>query len=338
MSDSNLHLAPLREYLANKVAHIGALQSAEKFSDGQSNPTYLLHTTSGKYVLRKQPPGQLLRSAHAVDREYRVMKALNGWRVPVPTMIHFCDDTAVLDCLFFIMSYEPGRIFWNPALPELTNDERTQVYDQLNLTLSSLHDVNTEAVGLSNYGKSGNYFSRQIDRWTRQYYATETESIEAMHRLIQWLPNNVPKEDGQVSLIHGDFRIDNVIFHRNQFTAKAVIDWELSTLGHPFADLAYQCMQWRLDVSAIIPGLGDLDRAGLGIPTEEEYVLQYCERRQISKIDHWDFYLVFSFFRMAAILQGVLKRSLDGNASNVQAREYGALAPIMANMALQLID
>jgi len=325
-------------YLEAHLDGFKGLHSAEKFSDGQSNPTFLLSATSGRYVLRRQPPGELLKSAHAVDREYRVMTALCDSAVPVPHTYHLCTDPDVIGSMFYVMSFENGRIFWNAALPDLDNPQRTKIYDEMNRVLAALHDINPEDVGLADYGYPGNYFERQVGRWSKQYRSSETSTIADMDRLIEWLPDNMPQDDGSVSLIHGDYRMDNIMFHAGKENIIAVLDWELSTLGHPYADLAYQCMQWRFDYDALLPGLGKLDRASLGIPTDEEYVARYCERRGLAGIPNWDFYLVFSFFRLAAIVQGVLKRAIDGNASSQKAFQYGAMAPVLAAMAVEIID
>lgn len=338
MSTDQLDLESLERYLAAELPWLGGLQQVRKFSDGQSNPTFLLSTHSGQYVLRRQPAGELLKSAHAVDREYRVIAALQGSAVPVARAIHLCEDRSVIGSLFYLMSYQPGRIFWDPTLPDLEVEQRSAIYAEMNRVLAALHDVDISAVGLDDFGRPGNYFERQVSRWSRQYRASEVEPIAAMDRLIDWLPQNMPPDDGLVSLIHGDFRIDNIIFDTRENRAQALLDWELSTLGHPYADLAYQCMQWRMARAGVIPGLGDIDREALGIPAEDRYVVQYCERRGLSAIPHWTFYLVFSYFRFAAILQGVLRRALDGNASSNKAFEYGALAPILARDAVALID
>jgi len=335
---SAIDIDDLRRYLDAHVEGIRKLVGITKFPGGQSNPTFLLETTGGRYVLRKQPPGKLLPSAHAVDREYRVIRALADMDVPVPEVYHLCEDPEVLGGKFYIMSFEDGRGFWKASLPDLTNAERAGIYDEMNRVLAALHDVDVEAVGLADFGKPGNYFARQVHRWTGQYRDSETEEIPAMNRLIDWLPANIPPDDGQVSLIHGDYRLDNIIFRKDSTRALAVLDWELSTLGHPFADLAYQCMQLRLPADAMTPGLGGLDRASLGIPTEEEYVASYCRARGIDGIDDWPFYVVFSFFRLAAILQGVLKRAIDGNASSELALKYGAMAPVLAGMATDILD
>ena len=336
MSVDQLDLAVLGPYLEAQITGFRGLKSAKKFSDGQSNPTFLLSTGSGQYVLRRQPPGELLKSAHAVDREYQVMTALRDSDVPVPRTFHLCEDREVIGSLFFVMEYVQGRLFWDPALPDLDKGQRARIYDEMNRVLAALHNTDVEAAGLSDFGYPGNYFQRQVNRWSKQYLASETDRIDAMHVLMDWLPASMPADDGQVSLIHGDYRIDNIIFHPRQEKALALLDWELSTLGHPYADLAYQCMQWRMQHDAAIAGLGGIDRSQLGIPVEEDYVERYCRRRGISHIDHWDSYLVFGFFRFAAILQGVMKRALEGDASSKKAMDYGNLAPVLAEMAVKL--
>ncbi len=338
MQTDRLDLAVLNRYLAANGVEIGNISHAEKFSDGQSNPTFLLDADCGRFVLRRQPPGELLKSAHAVDREFRVIDALRGSGVPVARAIHLCRQRDVIGSLFYIMSYEPGRIFWDPTLPGLENSQRGAIYDEMNRVLAALHDIDVGAAGLADFGRPGSYFERQVSRWSGQYRASEIEPIPAMDRLIEWLPSNLPVDDGQVSLIHGDYRVDNIVFDTARPRVRALLDWELSTLGHPYADLAYQCMQWRMDRECAIPGLGQIDRAALGIPDEDAYVSRYCERRGFATIPGWRFYLVFGFFRFAAILQGVLKRAVDGNASSKKAFEYGALAPRLAAMAVELID
>ena len=338
MAVDQLDVDVVGSYLESSMPGFKGLNSAEKFADGQSNPTFLLNADSGQYVLRRQPPGELLKSAHAVDREYRVIDALAATDVPVATAHHLCEDRDIIGSLFYVMSYEQGRIFWHPALPDLDMNRRRAIYNEMNRVLAALHDVDVEKVGLADYGRPGNYFERQVGRWSKQYRASETQEIEAMNKLMAWLPANMPRDDGKVSLIHGDFRIDNIIFHATEDKALALLDWELSTLGHPYSDLAYQCMQWRLDGDAVIPGLGDVDRQQLGIPTEEEYVAQFCARRGLAEIPDWNFYLVFGFFRFAAILQGVLKRAIDGNASSHKAFDYGALAPRLAAMAVEIAE
>lgn len=327
----------LENYLkANLPGFSGPLKTS-KFAGGQSNPTFLLEAGSSKYVLRRKPPGNLLKSAHAVDREYRVTKALLQTSVPVAKPLLLCEDDSVIGSMFYVMEYCDGRIFWNPALPEVSTPERTAMFDEMCRVLATLHGVDVNAVGLADYGKPGNYFERQVSRWSQQYRASETETIAAMDALIDWLPKNVPADDGRVSLVHGDYRLDNLIFHKTEPRIIAVVDWELSTLGHPFADIAYQCMQWRLPNEGTMGGLMGVDRKALGIPGEEEYVAQYCTLSGIDGIPHWNFYLVFCFFRLAAILQGVKKRALDGNASSSKALMMGELAKPLAAMALELL-
>ena len=338
MSAHTLDTTRLNTYLSDQIDQFHGLEKVEKFSDGQSNPTYLLHSKSGFYVLRMQPMGTLLKSAHAVDREFRVIQALQRTEVPVPEAIHLCEDKSIIGTLFFIMSYEPGRVFWRPDIVDINIPQRTQIYAEMNRILAALHEIDVVATGLQDYGRPGNYFERQINRWTQQYRASEIGTIAEMDTLINWLPKNIPVDNGMISLIHGDYRIDNIIFDQHQTHAKALLDWELSTLDHPFADLAYQCMQWRLPQDCVIPGLGDIDRKPLGIPTEEEYINQYCQLRGLSGITDWPFYLAFSFFRFAAILQGVMKRAIDGNASSSKAFEYGKLAPVLAKMTVEIVD
>ncbi|MBF9196320.1 phosphotransferase family protein [Microvirga terrestris] len=329
------HLGP---YLAVQVPRFGQLVSAEKFAGGQSNPTFLITSTEGRFVLRRKPPGALLKSAHAVDREYRIMAALAQTDVPVPRVLHLCEDEAVIGSMFYVMDYVEGRIFWDGKLPDLKPEERTAIYDSMNGALAALHSVDPAAVGLADYGKPGSYFERQIGRWTGQYRASETHPVPAMDELIAWLDGNTPEDDGRVSLVHGDYRLDNMIFEPAGTRILAVLDWELSTLGHPLADLAYQCMQWRLPSEGVFRGLGGIDRKAHGIPTEAEYVERYCRRTGFEVVGHWPFYLAFSFFRLAAILQGVYKRSLDGNASNPErARLMGEAVPMMAGMALEVV-
>ena len=312
---------------------------AKKFATGQSNPTYLIETPSARYVLRRKPPGKLLKSAHMVEREYRVMRALEGQGFPVPRARALCEDESVVGSVFFLMDFVDGRIFWDPALPELSRDDRAAVYDEQNATLVKLQKVDLAAAGLTDYGRPGNYFQRQWQRWSEQYRASETGEVADMNRLIDWLAANMPPDDGRVSLVHGDYRIDNMMFAPDAPKLVAVLDWELSTLGHPSSDLAYQCMQWRFPNGGESRGLAGFDRAALGIPSEEEYVALYCERMGLSGVPHWNFLLAFNFFRIAAIVQGVYKRALDGNASNPERGiKMGAAVPMMARMALEAAE
>lgn len=340
MSANALDQAALAPYLEANVPGFSGLQAIEKFNSGQSNPTYLLRAASGKYVLRAKPPGQLLKSAHQVDREFRVMGALKDSDVPVPDVLHLSAEDSPIGRMFYVMAFCDGRIFWDPALPEASgNEERAAIYDAMNEVLAALHGVDVEKAGLADFGKAGSYFERQLGRWTSQYRASETGAVATMDRLIAWLETHLPADDGLVSLVHGDYRLDNMMFEPDRSKVIAVLDWELSTLGHPYADLSYQCMQWRLPHSSGFRGLGGIDRTSLGLPSEEAYVKAYCRRRNIGAVGNWTFCLAFSFFRLAAICQGVYKRSLDGNASNPEkAKLYGEAVSLLAGLAVRLID
>lgn len=334
-----LDLDAVAEYLS---AHLPGFQgplTADKFQTGQSNPTFLLKTPARNYVLRRKPPGVLLKSAHAVDREYRVQRALADTDVPVPHMHLLCQDAAVIGSDFYIMDHVVGRNFYCPRMEGEDNATRTAVIDDMNRVLAALHDVDIDAVGLSDYGPPGNYFERQIGRWTKQYRASETEEVPAMNRLIDALRQSMPPDDGQRGLVHGDYRIDNMIYAPDVPECRAVLDWELSTLGHPYADLAAVIMQWQMPAGTEGRGLDGIDRAALGLPTDAEFIANYCERRGISGIDDFGFYLAFCFFRMAAIVQGVLKRALDGNASNPQrAISLGQYVPTFAQGGLNALN
>ena len=324
----------LEAYLADRIAGFAGPIIVEQFKGGQSNPTYRITAGAKRYVLRRKPPGQLLPSAHAVDREYRVMTALGTTGFPVPKTYIVCDDPSVIGTAFFVMDNVDGRIFWDQSLPGMSNEERAAIYDEMNRVIALLHTVDYAAIGLGDYGKPGNYFSRQIKRWTDQYRASETEKIEAMDNLILWLPGNIPAGDDSAdssSIVHGDFRLDNMIFHPTAPRVLAVLDWELSTLGHPLADFSYHCMSWHIAPGSF-RGIGGLDLAALGIPSEQEYIARYCERTGRAGITNWDFYLAFSLFRIAGILQGVAKRAVIGTASSAQAVETGKRARPMAEM------
>ncbi|GHD27818.1 phosphotransferase [Halioglobus pacificus] len=339
MSTQNLDTSRLQDYLAEAVPGFSGTLSAEKFAGGQSNPTFKLSAGGRDYVLRRKPPGELLASAHAVDREFRVISALADTDVPVPQTYALCEDNSVIGSMFYVMEYLDGRVFWDPSLPEISdNDERTAIYDDMNRVLAALHMVDPDAVGLSDYGRPGNYFERQVSRWTKQYRASETEHSPAMERLIEWLPANMPADDGVSGLVHGDYRLDNVMFHPTEPRIIAVLDWELSTLGHPLADLAYQVMAWQLPGNGGMKGMAEIDRAAFGIPSDEEYIARYCERTGRDGIDNWNFYLVFCFFRLAAILQGVKKRALIGTASSAEAEAKGAMVEPLAQFGVSLID
>ena len=324
-------------YLSEHVENFRGPLVSKKFKDGQSNPTYLLETAGNRYVLRRKPPGKLLKSAHAVDREFRVIAALADTNVPVPHALHLCDDESVIGSMFYLMSYESGRILWDPSLPDLEDSERRALHDELVRVLASLHEIDVDAAGLGDFGQPGNYFERQTGRWTKQYRAAETGCIAAMETLIEWLPSNTPEDDGSASLLHGDYRIDNVVFHATEPRIIAVLDWELSTLGHPLADIAYYCMVYRLPRDQGVRGLAGLDLAGLGIPTEDEAVARYCALRGIDGIEHWHYYLAFCFFRLASICQGVYKRALDGNASNERAVRMGRSVEPLAATGVRMI-
>ncbi|MDF1609032.1 phosphotransferase [Hoeflea sp. YIM 152468] len=333
MEDQAFDMDALADELCQLVPGFSGLHAIEKFNTGQSNPTYRVEADSGRYVLRTKPRGPLLKSAHQVDREYRVMKALAENNVPVPKVYALTGENSAIGRMYFVMELVEGRIFWDPALPEVSKDERAAIYDGMNDVLARLHSVDPDAAGLADFGRSGNYFARQIRRWSEQYLASKTSELPEMDSLMDWLWENLPDNDGVVSVVHGDFRLDNMIFSAHGERVLALIDWELSTLGHPLADLSYQCMQWRLPHSSGFRGLGGLARADLGIPSEEEYVARYSERSGIA-VDNWAFCLAFSFFRLASILQGVCKRSLDGNASNPErAQEFGKAVPLLAKMA-----
>ena len=309
---------------------------AEKFDTGQSNPTFRLSSPSGRYVLRRKPPGQLLKSAHAVEREFRVQRALAGTDVPVPRMHVLCEDDAVIGSAFYVMEEVQGRNFDDPRLPGLSPEERGAIVGEMARVLAAIHTVDVDAVGLSDYGPAGNYYRRQIDRWTKQYRASETETVPAMDELIGWLDASAPADDGRRTLVHGDYRIDNMLFAERRPECVAVLDWELSTLGHPFADLAAVVMQWRRPPGPDGRGLAGVDRAALGLPTEEAFVADYCRRTGLPGIDGFGFYLAFAFFRMGAILQGVKRRALDGNASNPErALQVGAYVPEFAAQGLE---
>jgi aminoglycoside phosphotransferase (APT) family kinase protein len=328
----------LTTYLSENVQGFSGPLQVSKFAGGQSNPTFKLETPTKVYVLRRQPPGKLLKSAHAVDREFRVLAALKDTAVPVADVYHLCEDPSVIGSMFYIMEYVEGRVFWDSSLPEIADkNTRVQMYQQMVEVMAALHSVDVDAVGLGDYGRPGNYYERQFSRWSKQYQLSETHKIVEMDELISWLEKNLPEDDGRVSLVHGDYRMDNLMFDPSEPRIRAVLDWELSTLGHPYADLAYQCMQLRLpDNVGKATGLGGIERAPLGIPEEQDYVKAYCKLVGIEKIDNWNFYLAFSFFRLGAIAQGVAKRAQDGNASNKEALQVGAIVQPLAQYALKL--
>ena len=325
-------------------AHLAGFEgplTLEMFKGGQSNPTYKLVTPSRSYVMRAKPGpvAKLLPSAHAIEREYKVMAGLAGTDVPVPRMLCLCEDESVIGRAFYVMEFMSGRVLWDQSLPGMDRAERSAIYDELNRVIAALHSVDVEKAGLSDYGRPGNYVERQIARWSKQYVASETQPIPEMDRLMEWLPAHVPASacDGRLtSVVHGDFRLDNVMFHPTEARAIAVLDWELSTLGHPLADFAYNCMSWHIAPGAF-RGLGGVDVEKLGIPTESEHIRRYCERTGLTTPEalapDWNFYLAYNMFRIAAILQGIAKRVENGTASSEQAQASGRGARPMAEMA-----
>ena len=324
-------------YLQNNLQGYRGPLTVQQFEGGQSNPTFLLTAADGnKYVLRKKPPGKLLPSAHQVDREFRVMKALEKSDVPVPEMYLLCEDENIIGTTFFVMEHVQGRILEDITLPDMTPDERHAIYFDMVRVLAALHSVDYAALGLENYGKPGNYFIRQIGRWSKQYVAAKTDEIPSMERLMEYLPANVPADDTSC-IVHGDYRMGNMLFHPTEPKVVALLDWELSTLGHPLGDLGYCCMFYH---SGIV-GRANLDGltgpAG-GIPTEEEFLAEYCRLSGRCSIPNWNFYLAFSFFRLASILQGVYKRGIMGNASSTEAIERGRMAREIADLAWALLN
>ena len=327
----------LESWLRGHVEGFRGPVAAERFAGGQSNPTYKLTAGSGNYVLRRKPPGPLLPSAHAVDREFRVMRALADTPVPVPRVHALCEDDAVIGSAFYVMEYLDGRIFWDQRLPEIGSAaERAAMFQSINAVIADLHRVDYAAVGLGEFGRPGNYMARQIARWSRQYRASETETIAAMDRLIDWLPEHLPPE-GTPAIVHGDYRMDNLIFHPSEPRVIGVLDWELSTIGDPLADFAYHVLTWRV-TPELFRGLAGVDFAALGIPDEAAYVTAYCRRTGRAAIAGWEFYLVYSLFRIAAILQGIAKRAIDGTAAGADAVEQGRLARPLGEQAWQLAE
>ncbi|NDY90534.1 phosphotransferase [Ideonella livida] len=331
----------LAAYLhAHLPGFAGPLQ-VEQFKGGQSNPTYRLTTPDTVYVMRAKPGpvARLLPSAHAIEREFRVMQALQGSEVPVARMQLLCEDESVIGRAFYVMEHVSGRVLWDPSLPELDTSGRAAHYDEMNRVIAALHRVDFRALGLGDYGKPGNYFERQIGRWSKQFLASVTGPNPAMDRLLDWLPRHIPpgaRDETEVSIVHGDFRLDNLIFDPAQARVIAVLDWELSTLGHPLADFSYHCMAWHIPPGTF-RGIGGLDHAALGIPAERDYVARYCERIGRTDLEavmeDWNFYLAYNLFRIAAIAQGIAKRVEDGTASSAQAQATGAAAPALAELA-----
>ncbi len=317
--------------------------SVEMFKGGQSNPTYKLITPQSAYVMRAKPGpvAKLLPSAHAIEREFTVMKGLSGTDVPVAQMHVLCEDEAVVGRAFYVMEFVAGRVLWDQSLPGMRNEQRGEIYDEMNRVIAALHSVDFAAQGLLNYGKPGSYIERQIARWSKQYVASRTQEIPEMDRLMAWLAANMPpsaKDESLVSIVHGDFRLDNLMFHPTEPKVLAVLDWELSTLGHPLADFSYHCMAWHIKPGSF-RGIGGLDHKALGIPEESEYIQRYCQRTGFTTPEKlavdWNFYMAYNLFRIAAILQGIAKRVEDGTASSEQAKASGAGAKPMAELAWQ---
>ena len=334
-TDSDLPLDRLAAWLRDHVEGFRGPVAAERFAGGQSNPSYRLDAGSGSYVLRRKPSGPLLPSAHAVDREFRVMRALADTPVPVPRVYALCEDDAVIGSAFYVMEFLDGRIFWDQRLPEIASPaERGAMFDSMNGVIAALHNVAYEAVELGDFGRPGNYMGRQIARWSRQYRASETETIAAMDRLIDWLPLHLPAESAP-AIVHGDYRMDNLVFHKTEPRVIGVLDWELSTIGDPLADFAYHAMTWRV-TPELFRGLAGIDFAPSGIPDEAAYVAAYCRRTGREAVPAWDFYMVYSLFRIAAILQGIAKRALEGTAANAEAAEIGRIARPLAEQAWTL--
>ena len=322
----------LAQFLAKQIPEFDGDCKIQQFLGGQSNPTYLVEADSGSYVLRKKPPGRLLPSAHAVDREYRVMTALTDSAVPVPRTRLLCEDESVIGQMFYVMDYVPGRVFSDLSMPGCTADDRRAMYLSMADIFAALHAVDYLAIGLGNFGKPSAYVSRQVARWSQQYEASKINECEAMDRLIDWLPANDP-DDGSAAIVHGDYRPGNIIFGNDVPEVVAVLDWELSTIGHPLADLGYFLMPYRLDTSSSAYGILGMDLDAAGIPTERELLQAYADRSGMQQLPEVDFYIVFAMFRLAAILAGVLKRGLDGNAADPRAVERGQTFTELANAA-----
>lgn len=338
MSADPMHGEALQAWLAGHVEGFHGPFLTRKFKGGQSNPTYLVEAASGRYVLRRQPPGTLLASAHAVDREFAVISALHGGPVPVARPLALCTDTGVIGAMFYVMDFVEGDIHWDPSLPDLPPEQRAAFHLAMVANLAAIHDVDVEAAGLGDFGRAGNYFQRQVARWSQQYRASQTQPIDAMEALLERLPAQCPADDGCVSLVHGDYRLDNLIWQPGRARVAATVDWELSTLGHPAADLGYLCMALRLPRNPVIPGLGGLDRKALGLPEEAQLLAHYRRLRPQAQLPDWNFVLAFSFFRLAAIAQGVARRAQQGNAASEQASQAGAMTRLLASEGLACLE
>ena len=334
-------ISALEAWLSAKLEGFAGPLSVEMFKGGQSNPTYKLITPSKSYVMRAKPGpvAKLLPSAHAVEREFKVMGGLYGTDVPVAQMHVLCEDESIIGRAFYVMEFVQGRVLWDQTIPTMNRQERGAIYDEMNRVIAALHTVPFAERGLSNYGKPGNYFERQIGRWSKQYVASVTQPIAEMDQLMAWLPAHMPAsalDASKVSIVHGDYRLDNLMFHPTEAKVLAVLDWELSTIGHPLADFSYHCMAWHIPPGTF-RGIGGGDAAALGIPTESEYIHRYCDRTGLAKPQDlktdWNFYLAYNMFRIAAILQGIAKRVEAGTASSAQAKASGAGARPMAELA-----
>ena len=318
-----IQASKLQPWIDEFVPGAGKINSIEQFRGGQSNPTYKIITEKKDLVLRRKPPGKLLPSAHAVDREYKVITALNLTGFPVPKTYKLCLDESVIGTIFYVMEMVEGNIYWEPTIPEVDNELRAKIYREKNKTLSDLHNTNYKDIDLEDFGKPGNYFSRQISRWTKQYIASETEEITEMNKLIDWLPNNIPGDD-ETSIVHGDYRLDNMVIDRNNSKVLAVLDWELSTLGHPLGDFTYHLMQWYMPGDGTGAGtqtLSNTDLKSIGVPSAEDYIKMYCDNTNRKEIENIDFYLSYNFFRLAGILQGIIGRVRDGTAASEHAED-----------------
>ncbi|MBK8768559.1 MAG: phosphotransferase [Burkholderiaceae bacterium] len=327
--------AALQSYLAQHLPDFKGPLSVESFKGGQSNPTYKLITPTRNYVMRSKPGpvARLQPSAHAIEREYRVIGALGKAGLPVPEVYCLCDDESVIGRAFYVMQCMDGRVLWDQGLAGFANSERAAIYDEMNRVMAALHNVDYNAAALGDFGRPGNYFSRQISRWSKQYQVTETEHIEAMNKLIEFLPGAIPPGD-EATVVHGDYRLDNLMFHPSEPRIIAILDWELATIGHPLADFSYHCMSWHIEPGAF-RGIAGLDLASLGIPDEQSYIRRYCERtgRDPAKVvEHWDFYIAYNMFRLAGILQGIMKRYVDGTAASAHAADAGMRAKSLAEI------
>ena len=328
--------AKLAEWMAAHVDGFRGPLTLHRLSGGQSNPTWRIEAPGGRYVLRQKPLGKVLPSAHQVDREFRVMRALGATDVPVPRVLALCEDDGVMGSMFFVMEHLDGRVLFDPRLPGMAPGERTAIFEAMNDAIARISLVDPVAVGLADFGRQGGYVERQVARWTKQYRASETRQIPAMEALIDWLPANLPTAPEEVRIAHGDFRLDNLILHPTEPRVLGVVDWELSTLGCPYADFAYNVMVWRI-APGVFRGLGGVDLAGTGIPTESDYINLWCQKTQRDRPENFDFYVILSLFRIASIVQGVAKRALDGTANDPRAAEMAAIVEPLAEIARGMI-